>query len=145
LAVVLLALCGWQATQACRAVFVLPSDARNPYAYVPTAPDLERATEWLESFAAAHPGLLAAPPAVVGVDYWPLPWYLRHFGPVGYYATPPPDLARRPLVFLAPPDAAEHLELLRVTHRVLPRGLRHETPLYVCIRRDVWAAWMTNG
>ena len=145
LAVALLALCGWQATQAYRAVFVLPSDERNPYAYVPTSPDLERATEWLEALAAAHPGLLALPPAVVGVDYWPLPWYLRHLGPVGYYATPPPDLAQRPLVFLAPPEAAAHLEQLRATHQVLPRGLRHETPLFVCIRRDVWAAWMANG
>lgn len=123
----------WQAVQAHRASFRYASDARNPYAYVPTSPDVERMAAWLEKLADWHPELTAEPVTVVGSYYWPLPWYLRSFDQVGYWETMPPGAASRPLVLVVGDASA-----LEPSHALFPRGLRHEVPVTVAIRRDIW-------
>ena len=60
--------------------FQLPCDERNPYAYAHTGVDISRLPERLQQIA--KPNSLIA---VVAVDAWPLPWYLRQFPRVGYW------------------------------------------------------------
>jgi len=117
----------------------LASDARNPYAYVPTRPDVEKLEDFLNQL---RPLVDEDVVAVVGSDYWPLPWYLRSFPQVGYWVEPPEGLKDFPFV-LAMPDAVDKAgEALEETHTLLPRGLRAEVPVWLMVRNDVWKRWM---
>ncbi|HRJ72974.1 MAG TPA: hypothetical protein PLS03_12175, partial [Terrimicrobiaceae bacterium] len=60
-------------------------DARIPLVYSPASHDMPRFRTYLQN-AAAGKSI-----AVVGTNYWPLPWYLRGFRNVGYFAEPPAD------------------------------------------------------
>jgi len=77
------------AGQAYRADFTAPSDPANPYVYAQTSPDFLKLVAAVEKIAAASPekrNLLVkviAPPG----ETWPLPWYLRQFGRVGYWTS----------------------------------------------------------
>ncbi len=81
---------GWQAW---RASFPFASDRRNPYVYAQTVPDVLRLTEKVRGLAGVHPDgtrmliKVMAPDS----DYWPLPWYLREFKQVGWWAGIPAD------------------------------------------------------
>ncbi len=58
-------------------------DARIPLVYSPSSHDMPRFRAYLQK-AAAGKSI-----AVIGSGYWPLPWYLRGFPNVGYFAEPP--------------------------------------------------------
>jgi uncharacterized protein (TIGR03663 family) len=75
---------GWQM---CRVNFRYPADARNPYVYAQTTPDLLNLVQRVEQLAAAHPGGRAMLVAVIGEpeNVWPLPWYFRKLTQVGYW------------------------------------------------------------
>ncbi len=129
----------WQFAQARQATGRLASDERNPYAYVPTSDDIEALAPWLEKLAAAAPGVPLEPIAVVGREYWPLPWYLRGFARVGYYPDgPPAGVERWPLVFAVPEAVDAVIGAVGATHVPVPRGLRAEVPVMVFVRRDLW-------
>lgn len=77
-----------QSSQVKLAAFFRPSDARNPYAYVHSSPDV------LKFRALAAAALATNPEGVIRViaeEYWPIPWYLRAMPKVGYWTTPPAD------------------------------------------------------
>jgi uncharacterized protein (TIGR03663 family) len=68
--------------------YLRPADARNPYAYVHSSPDVTKVR------ALAQAALTTSPDAfvrVIGPEYWPLPWYLRGFDRVGYWSAPPEE------------------------------------------------------
>lgn len=134
-----------QTRQTTRATGRLSSDARNPYAYVPTRRDVEKLATWLDDLQSAMPGIPLGNAAVIGSDYWPLPWYLRKLDPVGYWPEPPDTCATMPLVFVMPDAAEKTMERLEESHVAVPRGLRDGVPLIVCIRNDVWERWMNSG
>jgi len=136
LIVSLLALFAIQFNQSRNATGRLASDERNPYAYVPTSDDIEDLEPWLLSLDDAVPELSLEPIAVIGAEYWPLPWYLRHYGKVGYWAEAPDALARLPLVF----SNTELGEVLADSHVPVPRGLRTDVPMTVWVRQDFWDA-----
>lgn len=120
----------------------LASDERNPFAYVPTRPDAEKLETWIGELRAVMPAGSLDSVAVIGGDYWPLPWYLRSFEKTGYWSEPPPDLATFPLVF-AMPDAEDAVSgALGATHLPLPRGLRANVPVFLHVRNDIWERWM---
>jgi len=83
------------ARQSYRASYERPADPANPYVYAQTSPDFLRLVRAVERAAAAVPertDLLVkviAPPD----ETWPLPWYLRTFGRVGYWTSPRDALA----------------------------------------------------
>ncbi len=83
------------ARQDYRANFKLPADPSNPYVYAQTSPDLLKLVAAVEKAAAVAPEKrdllveVVAPPG----ETWPLPWYLRRFGQVGYWTSIAP--ARR--------------------------------------------------
>jgi uncharacterized protein (TIGR03663 family) len=134
-----------QFAQARRATGRFASDARNPLAYVPTRPDIETLAPWLEKLRQSAPGNSLEPVAVIGTDYWPLPWYLRSFGKIGYWPRPPENLASMPLVFAMPETAEAVANQLTPTHIPLPRGLRAEVPVTLFVRNDIWNQWLKSG
>ena len=78
------------ARQDYRANFKLPADPSNPYVYAQTSPDLLKLVAQVDRAAAVSPEkrdllveVIASPD-----ETWPLPWYLRKFGRVGYWTSP---------------------------------------------------------
>jgi len=122
----------------------LASDERNPFAYVPTRRDIVKLEAWLGELRQIAPGGTLEPVAVIGSDYWPLPWYLRPLGKTGYWNEAPPDLDQFPLVFAMPERAEAVTQALAASHMPLPRGLRAEVPLHVFVRNDIWELWMNT-
>lgn len=116
------------------------SDDRNPYAYVPTAGDVETLEPWLESIAAASPDTPMEPIAIIGSEYWPLPWYLRKYPKMGAWPEAPANLERLPVIFAM----TDLTDTLIETHVPVPRGLRTDTPMIVWIRNDFWDASIEN-
>lgn len=90
---------GWQAW---RGSFVYAADRRNPYVYAQTLPSIFELVERIEGIARVAPTghktiiKVAAPDH----EYWPLPWYLRHFEHVGWYEKLPDD-AFAPMMIVA--------------------------------------------
>lgn len=126
----------WQGKQAHHAALRWPNDARNPYAYVPTSNDIVSMTRWIKSLMESYPELAEKPHVVIGSGYWPLPWYLRNLGQTAYFANADQikDLGATPLIF-----TTQHIpQQTRITHQWIPRGLRHEVPLWLGIRKDLW-------
>ncbi len=120
----------------------LASDARNPFAYVPTRRDIEGIGPWMQQLAAKAPQHTVEPIAVIGSGYWPLPWYLRSFKSIGYWQQPPANLAELPMVLCVPESAEAVMTQLATTHTPRPRGLRDNVALTMFIRNDIWDAWM---
>ena len=128
----------WQGVQAGWATGRLAADGRNPYAYVPTSKDMEGLGEWLNEVRAAVPGSMKEPMAVVGDQYWPLPWYLREAGEVGYRERMPDRSEGLPVVVLTPAFFEEGAARLGATHSMIPKGLRDEVAIVVAVRDDIW-------
>ena len=120
----------------------LASDERNPYAYVPTRRDAEAMEAWLGKLRVAVGGAALDEVAVIGGDYWPLPWYLRAFERSGYWQNPPPDLSKFPLVVAMPESVEAVMGELGNSHVSLPRGLRAGVPVQWFVRNDLWKQWM---
>lgn len=131
-----------QFTQARRATGRFASDERNPFAYVPTRNDIETLEPWLAKLRQTAPRIPMEPVAIIGSDYWPLPWYLRSFDRSGYWPAPPADLASSAIVISMPETTAAVMARLETTHVPLPRGLRAGVPVHLFIRNDVWKLWM---
>lgn len=141
-AALLLSLLGWHTGQTDRAVHRYASDARNPYAYVPTSPAIERLQPFLAELARLFPEMKAGPIAVIGDGYWPLPWYLRDLPPTGYWPALPEEGDEFPALLVLPGQLVAVQERLEETHVGLPRGLRADTRVYLFIRMDIWEAYM---
>lgn len=122
----------------------LASDERNPFAYVPTRNDIEDLEPWLEKLRLAAPEIPLEPVAVIGADYWPLPWYLRSFDKIGYWPEAPLVLESQALVFTMPETGEAVATRLAATHIQLPRGLRAGVPVQLFVRMDIWNRWMEN-
>jgi uncharacterized protein (TIGR03663 family) len=131
-----------QFIQTRRATGRLASDERNPFAYVPTRGHVETLAPWLEELQQIAPSGTLEPVAVVGADYWPLPWYLRLFDKIGYWKNPTADLRSLSLVFSMPETEQAVMDLLQQTHTPLPRGLRAGVPVTLFVKNDLWNRWM---
>lgn len=94
--------------QTWRAAFLRPADARNPYAYVHSSPDVLKYRALAEAALQRAPG---EPVRIVGEEYWPLPWYLRGLPCVGYWSTPPPDCDGALIIATAAQSAAVRARL----------------------------------
>ena len=131
--------------QARQATGRFASDDRNPFAYVPTRNDMEDLEPWLKQLQQIAPGGTLEPIGVIGADYWPLPWYLRSFGKIGYWPEPSTDLTQLPLVFVMPEVEEPVASQLQQTHTPLPRGLRAGVPVVLFVRNDIWKSWKEKG
>ena len=79
-----------QLSQTHLVAFLRAADARNPYAYVHSSPDVLKIRTLASAALDAHP---AGTIRVISEEYWPLPWYLRAVpaAAVGYWSSPPAD------------------------------------------------------
>ena len=134
-----------QIQQTRRATGRFAADERNPFAYVPTRGDVEALENWLRELRAVAPGGSLEPIAVIGGDYWPLPWYLRGSGRIGYWKSPDTDLTGFPAVFAMPEETDAVAKMLEHTHTPLPRGLRAGVPVHLFVRNDIWNRWREAG
>ncbi len=125
-----------------RANFKDPADPANPYAYGQTSPDFLKLIAAVEKTAAAAPEKrdllieVVAPPE----ETWPLPWYLRKFGRVGYWTSV--EAARRDVppgqaavVISAAAFADEIAAGLGAGYAQTFYGLRPEVVLSLFVRR----------
>jgi len=133
-----------QFIQTRRATGRFASDERNPFAYVPTRNEIESLEPWLAKLRLAAPAISNEPIAVIGGDYWPLPWYLRSFKQIGYWPTQPAGLESRAIVFAMPETSDAVTARLEKTHVALPRGLRAGVTAQMYVRTDVWKLWMES-
>ncbi len=134
-----------QIQQTRRATGRFAADERNPFAYVPTRGDVEALETWLNQLRSVAPGGSLEPVAVIGGDYWPLPWYLRAFGRIGYWKSPAADLSGFPVVFAMPEETDAVAMALEKSHMPLPRGLRADVPIHLFVRNDNWKKWQEAG
>jgi uncharacterized protein (TIGR03663 family) len=147
LAVVLI--CASLGRQSWRADFVYPADPRNPYAYVHTSPDIVRLARRVAALSALHPEHRMMLVAVVAspTDQWPLPWYLRGMGRVGYWTTPASAsqaLELAPVVIVAPEHAAAVQSMLGERYQSEYYGLRPNVLLSVFIERSLWDRFIAS-
>jgi predicted membrane-bound mannosyltransferase len=122
------------------------ADPRNPYVYAHTSTDFLKLVDRVEDIAAVHPRGKRMLVAVVTSphDMWPLPWYLRAYGRVGYW-TGVEDLPEslRPAMWIASPEIGDRLRA-RMGDDYQPEfyGLRPEVLLAVYIERTHWERFL---
>ena len=107
--------------------FQYEADPSNPYVYAHTSSDVLRITEKVAALAAAHPDGRDMYIEVVcpGDDYWPLPWYFRAYGNVGWWNEVDFAIPPAPLIIVAP---EVERALLKKLYELPPPGRKH---LYV--------------
>ncbi|MEW5900582.1 MAG: hypothetical protein AB1715_03870, partial [Acidobacteriota bacterium] len=136
--------------QSYRSNFVLPADPKNPYVYAQTLPDFLKLVRRIEDLAAIHPDGREMLVKVIASPYetWPLPWYLRAFGRVGYWQ----DAAQVPAATetaLLITDLDQGLRLepdLKGRFQSEFYGLRPNVFLLLHIRGDLWEEFLkTRG
>jgi uncharacterized protein (TIGR03663 family) len=128
--------------QAYRANFTAPSDPANPYVYAQTSPDFLKLIAAVEKIAAAAPEKKDLLIKVIAPsdETWPLPWYLRRYGRVGYWtsaetAGDPGDAA---LVIASAANVEKVAMALGDRYQQSFYGLRPEVVLALFVRRDLW-------
>ena len=131
----------FQTQQSLRANGRIANDARNPYAYVPTSRDPQKLATWLQQLQTLDHRANVDPIAVIGKDYWPLPWYLRTFESVGYWPQVPATLSNYPIVLAMPASVDECDDQLHASHTKLPRTLRANVTITLYISNELWTQW----
>jgi uncharacterized protein (TIGR03663 family) len=117
---------GLQAHQADRVARAYASDARNPYAYVHSSPDVLKFRGLADAARLRLPG---APVRVISEEYWPLPWYLRGMDGVGYWTSPPADCDGALVIASAGLADTVHARL----HGAYDRSYLGLRPGFVCV------------
>ncbi|MEA3364317.1 MAG: TIGR03663 family protein [Candidatus Hydrogenedentes bacterium] len=131
---------GWQSYLA---NFDYCEDPRNPYVYAHAVSGVRRLGERAEAIAQyapeGHEMLIRV--ITPGLNYWPLPWYVRKFPNVGYWQEIP-DNCDAPMVITTPKLAPEVHARLKNDYMSENYGLRPAVRLVVFIRQDLWDAFM---
>lgn len=130
----------------------------NPYLYAHTVRGAVRIGRLAERLASLHGHQYQMVIQVFGPSdtHWPLPWYLRRFPNVGFYRADDPKSLETVLEQLQPevpmvitPSAMNAALAKRLEefgdYQSKIEGLRHDLPLTVFIRRDLWDAYVQTG
>ncbi|MHC4168862.1 MAG: flippase activity-associated protein Agl23 [Planctomycetota bacterium] len=138
------------------------ADSRNPYVYAHPTPEVFTAVDMIEQYASAHPDGydMAIQVICAGDDYWPLPWYLRHFSSVSWRDRVVDEDPPAPLIIASASDDIE-IDLARWLYELTPVEERQmylyvfEKPYYVWlrpqvklrgfVRKDLWTAWINES
>ena len=130
---------GWQSYLAS---FEFEADPRNPYVYVETRPKFEDLADQMQALAEAWQDRGDLSVTVIWHDeyYWPLPWYLRRYGPIRREDHVPDGPA--PAVVVASAEFNPELaKTLDHTHQ-MPSfyEMRRNVFAVLWVRKDVWEA-----
>ena len=130
---------GWQSYLA---NFEFQADRGNPYVYVDTRPKFEDLADQVDALAEAWQDRGDFSVTVIWQDeyYWPLPWYLRRYGPIRR-SDHVPDLPA-PAVIVASAELNPELAgKLDDTHQ-MPSfyEMRRNVFAVLWVRKDVWKA-----
>jgi len=133
------------AWQAWRGANRFAFDPRNPYVYAHTVSDTVRLGERVLDLSRLDPEgrRMLVQVFVPGADYWPLPWYLRRLGRVGYWS----ELSADPIapVIIAAPELQPKLESrLRGPYHCELYGLRPGVLLALYVRDDLWNRFLSR-
>ncbi len=136
---------GWQSW---RANFIYYADVRNPYVYAQTSTDFLNLIRRVNHIAEVHPEhenmliKVIADPHMI----WPLPWYLREFKRVGYWAETEEagTIAGTPVIISSIEQTEQIWPLIRDQYLSEFYGLRNEVLLSVHIRLDLWDRFLEN-
>ena len=130
----------WQAWQTS---FPLSADARNPYSYSPTSPDILELVEKIQALAKVHPQGEAMPVKVLAPDndYWPLPWYLRQLTQMDWHDL----LPSAPVVLVGAKRPAGLEEKLANTHLMTGIfSLRAHVFFELYVEADLWDRYLAT-
>jgi uncharacterized protein (TIGR03663 family) len=127
--------------KACLASFQFYADTRNPYVYGHTSTDMLHLVARIEDIAEVAPDGRDMLIKVITPDSWPLPWYLRKYGRVGYWPEPTDDVDA-PIIITSVDLQPEVERRLRGEYQTECYGQRPEVLMTVFIRRDLWEAFM---
>jgi predicted membrane-bound mannosyltransferase len=128
--------------------FRYPADPRNPYVYAHTSPDYLRLVKRVHQIAEQAEAGTDMPIYVVANphDVWPLPWYLRAYGEVGYWnEIQSVPMTNRPAVVVA--SVGLHDEMAqRLASGYLTEyyGLRPEVLMALSVRSDLWERFIAS-
>jgi len=111
----------------------------NPYLYSTPVSDLMRLVNRIHELARASPSRKSVSINIIGADIWPLPWYLRDFDGVNYYASSSDARLRKAYIFIASIDDAHLENLLSQQYIVENYGLRRQVILSLYVHKDLWA------
>jgi uncharacterized protein (TIGR03663 family) len=129
-----------------RANYLYPADPRNPYVYAQTSPDFLRLVQRIHDLAAVHPRGKDMLVKVIAGPYeqWPLPWYLRDFGRVGYWTTVEGagGFEGVPIVIASHENAERLGPYLRDRFQAEFYGLRPDVLLTLYIDRPLWERFL---
>jgi uncharacterized protein (TIGR03663 family) len=125
-----------------RANMRYPADPRNPYVYAQTSPDFLKLVKRVEALASVHPAKKRLLIKVIAGPYeqWPLPWYLRGYKNVGYWAGAAEAgvVTDAALVIASEENAALLEPALGRRCQVEHFGLREGTLLTLFIPNSLW-------
>jgi uncharacterized protein (TIGR03663 family) len=126
-----------------RANFVLPADPSNPYVYAQTSPDLLKLVAAVDKAAEVSPAKRDLLVEVISPadETWPLPWYFRKLGRVGYWTSPEAAVQALPygkadVVITSSAFAGEVAAGLGDGYEQTFYGLRPEVVLSLFVRRS---------
>ncbi len=149
----------WQAYQS---NYKYEADSLNPYVYAHPTPEVFTVVDKIEEYAGAHPDGydMAIQIICTGADYWPLPWYLRHFSGVSYRDRVVNEDPSAPLIITSASDDIE-TALAHKLYTLTPVEQRQmylyvfDKPYYVWlrpqvglrgfVRKDLWTALMDKS
>ncbi|MCX6565884.1 MAG: TIGR03663 family protein [Candidatus Aminicenantes bacterium] len=139
---------GHLAWQSYLADFRYPADPRNPYVYAQTSLDFLKLVGRIDDLAAIHPegkGLLVE--VLAGpYEQWPLPWYLRKYKKVGYWAEAETagDISGADLIVADAEQAEAVRKKLGDRYVVEHYGLRPGVLLTLFIPQKLWDEFMKS-
>ncbi len=131
----------WQARRANS--FKYCASERNPYVYAQTLHSVVDLADWLRQIAALHPAGRDMVIKVMVENCWPLPWYLRDFGRVGYWEGVPQS-PEAEAVIASSRYQAELERRLSGRYEVHNFGLRRDERLVVYIRQELWDSYLRH-
>lgn len=134
--------------QSYRANFTFYADSRNPYVYAQTSTDFLNLVNRINELAPLHPdqNLMLIKVITDPDEAWPLPWYLRRFGRVGYWqeVEEAGELADVPLIVSSINKTGRLLPYLEDNHLLEYYELRPGILLALYIEKNLWETFLQN-
>ncbi len=137
LVLLLMACCVHSLRQASLLSFRFSADPRNPFVYSQTSQDFVKLVDRIDRLQELDESGVGMRIDVGGLEYWPLPWYLREYTGVGYWTELPAesDAKIRLYSFSGDVDVPEMSPELYTTEL---RGLREGVFVLMFVENSLW-------